>query len=130
MADHAPHDLTIQLQDGGELVLFRDEDDRLMVSAWRPAAKGRHSALEGLVGHECVGFGPWPSWGTNVTNRVVTLPDDDSGLFEPERLFVLREQYAFVSHGEGHPASLGPIHKAFWAGTEGVVQARIKAERH
>lgn len=130
MAHDAQHDLTIRLQDGSELVAFRDADDHLEVRGWTPAEKGRHTAIEGLQGHELVGFGPWPTWSTNVANSVVTLPDDDSGLFEPERLFVLREQYAFVSHGDGAPASLGPIHKAFWAGTEGVVQARAKSERH
>lgn len=130
MAHHGTPELIVRLQDGSELHLHRDHEDRLMVQAWQAAPAGRHAQLSELVGHELVGFGPWPSWATNVNQRVVTLPDEESGLFEPERLFVLREQYAFISHGEGKPASLGPIHKASWAGTEGMVQARIKAERH
>lgn len=116
-------DLVVLLQDGSRLTLQRDDEDSFVVTAFEPAPGGKHAALAVPAGSSLEGFGPWPTWTTNTRNRVATLPDDESGLFEPERLFVLREQYAFVGAGE-HPLSLGPIRTIHWAGTEHVVQAR------
>lgn len=116
-------DLVVLLQDGSRLTLQRDAADALVVTAFAPVAGTKHEGAAVSVGDALVGFGPWPTWSTNAKNRVATLPDDESGLFEPERLFVLREQYAFVGAG-ARPTSLGPIHKAYWAGTEHIVQAR------
>jgi hypothetical protein len=108
----------------------RDDQDRLVTMAFAPA--GKHQDTVVPSGRLVVGFGPWPTWSSNVHNGVATLPDEDSGLFEPERLFVLREQYAFVAAADAahKPISLGPIHKVWWAGTENVVQARQREARH
>lgn len=127
--DSHSHDLICQLQDGSRLTMQRDEHDRLVTTGFEPAG-GRLAG--GVPMHAAiVGFGPWPSWSTNITNGVATLPDDESGLFEPERLFVLREQYAFVTAPDGgKPVSLGPIDKVWWSGTETVVQARQRSARH
>jgi hypothetical protein len=122
--------LIIQMQDGSRLELKRDEQDRLVVTAWGPCSSDVSDLL--LDGMAVVGFGPWHGWSANVTNRVETLPDEDSGLFEPERLFVLREQYVFLAPlgSREKPFSKGPIHKAWWLGTEHIVQARQVSTRH
>jgi hypothetical protein len=123
-------DMIIELQDGTRITAVRAENDRLMATGFD--AKGKHAGRTLPVGHVIVGFGAWPTWSYNLSQRVATLPDDESGLFEPERLFVLREQYVFFG-GEGtdpaKPLSFGPIHKVWWLGTENIVQARQKA-RH
>lgn len=128
--EHASHDLICQLQDGSRLTMQRDEADRLVSTGFVPA--GRRQPADGPTGAVVVGFGPWPSWDSNVHNAVATLPDEESGLFEPERLFVLREQYVFLTNptAGGKPLSLGPIHKTWWSGTENVVQARQRSSRH
>lgn len=127
--EHASHDLICQLQDGSRLTMQRDEADRLVSTAFEAA--GRRQPGDAPLHQVVVGFGPWPSWENNVRNGVATTPDEESGLFEPERLFVLREQYAFVTNPDGgKPVSLGPIHKVWWAGTETVIQARQRSHRH
>ena len=128
--DHAPHDLICQLADGTRLTMQRDVADRLVVTAYAPAANAKYPAP--VIGALVVGFGPWPSWEPNLRNGVATLPDDESGLFEPERLFVLREQYAFTTPADPHakPSSFGPIDKVWWEGTQHIVQARQKTARH
>lgn len=128
--DTALHDLICQLQDDTRIVLQRDDQDRLITTGFEPA--GAHKVGDVPAGRLVVGFGPWPTWSSNVHNAVSTLPDEDSGLFEPERLFVLREQYLFVAAEDAahKPISLGPIHKTWWAGTEDVVQARQREARH
>ena len=114
--------LIVLIQDGRQLVFERDAQDRLrLVSS---------DALNSPEGGVILGFGPWPAWHVNVSNRVVTLPDEESGLFEPERLFVLREQYLFLSADTEKPSAFGPIEKAYWEGTESIVQARRKSGRH
>jgi hypothetical protein len=124
------HDLICQLQDGSRITLRRDEADRLVTTAF--VAAGRHKDGDAPLASVTLGFGPWPSWDTNVSNAVDTLPDEDSGLFEPERLFVLREQYIFVTPpvAGAKALSFGPIHKMYWDGTEHVVQARQRSARH
>lgn len=121
-------DMTIALQDGTRITVVRDAHDRLVATGL--ATAGKHVGRELPAGHAVVGFGAWPTWSNNVSQRLATLPDDESGLFEPERLFVLREQYVFFG-GEGtdaaKPLSFGPIHKVWWDGTEHIVQARQKA---
>lgn len=118
-------DMIIQLQDGTRIQVVRDVNDRLVTTGFEAA--GKHAGRTLPNGLTIVGFGPWPTWSYNLSQRVATTPDDESGLFEPERLFVLREQYVFFG-GEGveagKPLSFGPIHKAWWEGTEHVVQAR------
>jgi len=128
--DTASHDLICQLQDGARIVMQRDDQDRLVTTGFEAA--GKHQPGDVPAGRLVVGFGPWPTWSSNVHNGVATLPDEDSGLFEPERLFVLREQYLFVAGADAAhaPISLGPIHKVWWVGTENVVQARIREARH
>lgn len=128
--DTAVHDLICQLQDGTRIIVQRDDQDRLVTTGFEPAS-GR-AAGDVPAGRLVVGFGPWPSWSPNVKNNVATLPDEDSGLFEPERLFVLREQYMFVAGADAAhaPISLGPIHKVWWKGTEDIVQARQREARH
>jgi hypothetical protein len=128
MADahaHSPQDLNILLQDGRSVTLSRDAFDRLVTTGPSIAAAQPGAMLRG--------FGPWPSWDANRRQGTLTEPDDDSGLFEPERLFVLREQYAFLAApgAEGPPTvSLGPIDRAWWTGTEHVVQARQRSGKH
>lgn len=118
-AAHDDHltELNIRLQDGKTVTLHRDEADRLMTG-----------------GGQLMGFGPWPTWDASRRTGTLTLPDEESGLFEPERLFVLREQYAYVAGaGVTEPAkyaSHGPIDRAFWTGTEDVVQARKVSGKH
>ena len=128
--DNELKDMIIALQDGTRITVVRDEQDRLVATGLE--ATGKHAGRTLPAGHVIVGFGAWPTWSYNLSQRVATLPDDESGLFEPERLFVLREQYVFFA-GEGtdpkKPLSFGPIHKVWWVGTEHVVQARQKA-RH
>jgi hypothetical protein len=124
-------DMTIQLQDGTRISVLRDDQDRLVSTGFEPA--GKHVGRTLSNGLAIVGFGAWPTWSQNVAQRVATRPDEESGLFEPERLFVLREQYVFFADpASGHevsaaqagkPLSFGPIHKVWWAGTENVVQA-------
>jgi hypothetical protein len=118
-------DMIIQLQDGTRIHVMRDEHDRLVTTGFEGA--GKHAGRTLDQGLTIVGFGPWPTWSYNLSQRVATRPDEESGLFEPERLFVLREQYAFFT-GAGvdaaKPLSFGPIHKVWWVGTEDVVQAR------
>jgi len=127
---HASHptELNFLLQDGSKVSLRRDDADRLVVTGWAPVA-GKHKDLP--VRHDLVlaGFGAWPSWDANSRQNLLTLPDEDSGLFEPERLFVLREQYAFLADA-GAYLSLGPIDKGWWTGTEHVVQARQRSGKH
>lgn len=114
--------LMVLLQDGRSLALDRDDQDQLrLVSA---------GAGDVPTGSAVVGFGPWPSWPVNVSGRVATLPDEESGLFEPERLFVLREQYLFLSDVQGRAVAFGPIDRACWEGTESVIQARQKTGKH
>ena len=118
-------DMIIQLQDGSRLNVERSANDELIGVGYEPAAGTKTAASP--VGLRIIGFGPWPTWSTNVSNRTNTVPDEESGLFEPERLFVLREQYAFFAGQEvdpNKPLSFGPIHKAWWVGTENIVQAR------
>lgn len=128
--DNELKDMIIELQDGTRITVVRGEDDRLVATGISLA--GKHVGRTLPLGHAIVGFGAWPTWSYNLSQRVATLPDDESGLFEPERLFVLREQYVFFG-GEGteagKPLSFGPIHKVWWVGTEHIVQARQKA-RH
>jgi len=117
------------MQDGSLLKLHRDLVDRLIADSFTPAKSSDASGL-GLENVAVVGFGPWPGYDANRRQRTLTEPDDDSGLFEPERLFVLREQYVFLKAGEQPAQSLGPIEKAWWEGTEAIVQARQKPVRH
>src|SRR5688500_18559579 len=111
--DHL-HELNIRLQDGTLAVLHRDEADRLIAATFAPEGP---KYLPGYVeaGGQLMGFGPWPTWDASRRTGTLTRPDDESGLFEPERLFVLREQYAYVAGaGVAEPAkyaSLGPIDK-------------------
>ncbi|MEB3330487.1 MAG: hypothetical protein VKQ33_14775 [Candidatus Sericytochromatia bacterium] len=128
MADahaHPPQDLNLLFQDGRSLTASRDALDRLVTTGPSIASSQPGATLRG--------FGPWPSWDANRRQGTLTEPDDDSGLFEPERLFVLREQYAFFAPPDaaGVPTvSLGPIDRAWWTGTEHVVQARQRAGKH
>lgn len=122
-------DLIVLLQDGTRVLLAKNEFDQLVTTGYEPAESGKHAAIAVAPGEKVLGFGPWPSWSANRMNRTATLPDEESGLFEPERLFVLREQYLFLEGGE-KPRSFGPIHKAWWAGTEHIVQARRVTSRH
>ncbi|MEB3284053.1 MAG: hypothetical protein VKN33_02045 [Candidatus Sericytochromatia bacterium] len=116
------HELFVRLQDGTTWTLRRNEEDCFILQDRTPAG----SALRG--------FGPWPSWDANRRQSTLTEPDEDSGLFEPERLFVLREQYMFLSPpGESDARrflSLGPIDRAWWAGSESIVQARQRSAKH
>ena len=115
--------MIIQLQDGTRITVLRDDHDRLVSTGIEPA--GKHVGRTLPAGLTIVGFGAWPTWSQNVSQRVATYPDDESGLFEPERLFVLREQYVFFADPASEkPLSFGPIHKVWWAGTEAIVQAR------
>lgn len=132
---HADHltELNIRMQDGTLLKLHRDAEDRLIADAFTPEGlkyKPDHVELGGTLR----GFGPWPSWDASRRTGTLTRPDDESGLFEPERLFVLREQYVYVAGvgvvEENKFASVGPIDKAWWTGTEHVVQARQKTVKH
>lgn len=123
-ADH-PQELNILLQDGRSLTTHRDAFDRLVTDVPNFACDRPGAVLRG--------FGPWPSWDANRRQGTLTEPDEDSGLFEPERLFVLREQYAFFAAPgvEGTPTiSVGPIDRAWWTGTEHVVQARQRSGKH
>ena len=114
--------MTIQLQDGSRISVLRDDQDRLVSTGFEPA--GKHVGRTLNNGLAIVGFGAWPTWSQNVSQRVATRPDEESGLFEPERLFVLREQYVFFADPAFEkPLSFGPIHKVWWAGTESVIQA-------
>lgn len=122
-------DLMVQLQDGTRIQLGKDEFDQLVTGSYEPTEGTKHAGITVGTGDKVLGFGPWPSWGANIMNRTATLPDEESGLFEPERLFVLREQYMFLEGGD-KPRSFGPIHKAWWAGTEHIVQARRVTGRH
>ena len=94
--------------------------------------RGRHKAGDAPLDSVTLGFGPWPSWDANTNSGVDTEPDEDSGLFEPERLFVLREQYIFLTPAApgAQTLSFGPIHKVWWTGSEHVVQARQRTHRH
>ncbi|MEB3196233.1 MAG: hypothetical protein VKP62_03425 [Candidatus Sericytochromatia bacterium] len=118
----ALQELNIRMQDGRVLVLHRNHADQLVATS-----QPHRSA-------ELRGFGPWPSWDANRRQATLTEPDEESGLFEPERLFVLREQYAFLAPGAQSPAadyvSMGPIDRAWWSGTEHIVQARQRAGKH
>lgn len=129
--DHAVvlEDLIILLSDGSRITLRRNDEDVLVSTAFEPA-EARGGELP--AGRLLVGFGPWPSWSANIQNRTATLPDEESGLFEPERLFVLREQYAFfeADDASAKPLSFGPIEKVWWRGTEHIVQARQLSGRH
>ena len=136
MADaHADHltELNIRMQDGTMLKLHRDADDRLVVEAFAPQSP-KYAPTHVEAGGLLKGFGPWPSWDASRRTATLTHPDEESGLYEPERLFVLREQHVYV----GAPgvtetakfASLGPIDKAWWTGTEHVVQARQVSGKH
>lgn len=132
---HADHltELNIRLQDGTVLTLHRDEQDRLIATAFAPEGNKYHATYV-ESGGALMGFGPWPSWDASRRTATLTLPDEESGLFEPERLFVLREQYAYLA-GQGVAktakfASLGPIGRAWWSGTEHVVQARQATSKH
>ena len=122
-------DLIVQLQDGSRLTLGKNDFDQLITTSFEPAAGTKHAAIAVTSGDKVLGFGPWPSWSANMMHRTATLPDEESGLFEPERLFVLREQYMFLEGGD-KPRSFGPIHKAWWDGTEHIVQARRITSRH
>ena len=128
--DVALVDLIVALQDGDRVVLQRDAADQLFAARTELAAGSRRAGAD-HQGWRVVGFGPWPTWSSNLSSRTVTLVDDESGLFEPERLFVLREQYMFLAPADRPEAiaSLGPIHKAWWDGTEHIVQAR-RGGRH
>lgn len=124
-------DMIIELQDGTRITAVRDEHDHLVATGLE--AKGKHVGRTLPLGHVIVGFGAWPTWSYNVSQRVATTPDDESGLFEPERLFVLREQYVFFAPERTNPdkpLSFGPIHKVWWAGTENIIQARQTSARH
>ena len=125
-------DMIIQLQDGSRLAVERTANDELIGVGYEPGPSAKAPGLPADL--RIVGFGPWPSWTTNLANRVATVPDEESGLFEPERLFVLREQYLFLAApevaAEAKPISLGPIHKVWWVGTEHIVQARRVTARH
>lgn len=134
-AAHDDHltELNIRLQDGTMLTLHRDEHDRLIATAFAPEGSKYHATYV-ASGGQLAGFGPWPTWDASRRTGTLTRPDDESGLFEPERLFVLREQYAYLA-GEGvtEPAkfaSVGPIDRAWWTGTEHVVQARKVSGKH
>lgn len=127
--DHPPA-LNVQMQDGSVLTLVRDAADRLVSTTFVPAGSARYTG-DVPAGSQLTGFGPWPSWDANRRQGTLTQPDDDSGLFEPERLFVMREQYAFLAPSAGKPpVSLGPIDRAWFTGTEDVVQARQRSGKH
>lgn len=132
--DHATQseDLLVKLQDGSLITLRRDDQDHLFVAACDPHAGSPTDGLTFEAGYRVLGFGPWPTWSANTTTATATLPDEESGIFEPERLFVLREQYLFLALADApaHIVSVGPIHKVWWAGTEHVVQARRIGTRH
>jgi hypothetical protein len=135
MAAHTDHpqDLIVQLQEGTRITLRKDEHDHLVTVGFEPAAGSKkYQPGDVPAGLTVVGFGPWPSWGANVRNGQATILDDESGIFEPERLFVFREQYCFLTNPADaqRPLSLGPVHKVWWVGTEGVVQARHADARH
>ncbi|MFP5502191.1 MAG: hypothetical protein ACLGIN_06860 [Candidatus Sericytochromatia bacterium] len=128
-------DLIVQLQEGSRIMLQRNELDQLITTGFEPAPDSKkYQPADIQPGLLVVGFGPWPTWSTNVKNAQATAPDEESGLFEPERLFVLREQYLFLAApevaAEAKPISLGPIHKVWWVGTEHIVQARRVTARH
>lgn len=116
------HELLVRMQDGAVWTLRRNEDDQFVLTDHPSAGSGLR------------GFGPWPSWDANRRQSTLTEPDEDSGLFEPERLFVLREQYMFLApNSEADPRrflSVGPIDRAWWAGSENVVQARQRSGKH
>ena len=132
---HADHlaDLNIRLQDGTLLILKRDEADRLIATGFTPAGQ-KYAATYVQPGAQLKGFGPWPSWDASRRTGTLTQPDDESGLFEPERLFVLREQFAYLAAAgvtePGKYASVGPIDRAWWTGTEHIVQARQQTVKH
>jgi hypothetical protein len=116
------HELFVRMQDGSVWTLGRNDKDEFELRDHASA------------GSTLRGFGPWPSWDANRRQATLTEPDEDSGLFEPERLFVLREQYMFLAPPLEHEArrytSLGPIDRAWWAGSEDVVQARQRSGKH
>lgn len=132
---HADHlnELNIRMQDGTLLTLHRDADDRLVADSFKPEG-AKYAPTHVEIGGTLKGFGPWPSWDASRRTSTLTEPDDESGLFEPERLFVLREQHVYVAGaGVVEPsqfASVGPIDKAWWTGTEHIVQARQVSGKH
>lgn len=127
---HASHpsELNFLMQDGTKVSFERDEADVLLLTGFAPVDE-KHKALAAPLGAVLAGFGAWPGWDANRRQNLLTLPDEDSGLFEPERLFVLREQYLFLTIADGY-LSLGPIGRGWWTGTENVVQARQRSGKH